>query len=106
MAKKKSNNKSLAIRELLAKTPDIGAKEAVATLANKGIEVKAGLFYIVKGKVQAKKSRKAKVIRAARSAAESTSHFDAVGLIRDVKALAGRAGGYRNLIGLIEALSE
>ena len=56
-----------------------------------------------KGKLKGKRQRRAKVVRAARAAA---SNGDPVGLIRDVRALALRAGGYENLKEVVEALAE
>jgi outer membrane protein TolC len=44
-------NRSQAIRELLKENPKIKAAEAVSALAEKGIKIKVGLFYMVKGKL-------------------------------------------------------
>ena len=56
MAKTKQDvNKSQEIRDVLTANPKIKASEVVAKLAEKGVEVKAGLVYIIKGKLQAEK---------------------------------------------------
>ena len=117
MAKKAQNgvNKSAAIRELLKGNPDIKAGDAVAALGAKGIEIKPGLFYIVKGKIAGRKTRRRRVMRKAvdvaaasggDAAVGSTKKSGALATIRKVKAVAAEVGGMRNLKELIDALSE
>src|SRR5207237_560188 len=83
-------NKSQAIRDLLAARPEMSVKEVLAALADKGLKVTGNLVYFIKGKMKAKTQRRKRVVRAARAA---SSNGDPVTLIREVKALAGRAGG-------------
>jgi hypothetical protein len=106
MAKQKAPvSKSALIREYLKGNRKAPAKEVVEALAAKGITVTEGLVYMQKGKLKGKRQRRAKVIRAAR-AAQATSNGNPVVLIRDVRALAVRAGGYKMLKELVEALGE
>ena len=56
MAKQKTNM-SEAIRQVLKANPSMSAKEVIATLAKKGIEVKEGLVYFVKGQIQGRKGK-------------------------------------------------
>ncbi len=51
-------NESLGMRALLKANPQIGAKEAVAALGAKGVEVSDNLFYFVKGHIKGGKGRK------------------------------------------------
>jgi hypothetical protein len=115
MAKKASNgevNKSEAIRLLLKENPKIKAGDAVATLKAKGIDIAAGLFYIVKGKALGRKKRRKKreqkavtVVETA-STATPTSHVDALATILKLKAFAIEVGGLKTLKKLVDALSE
>ena len=52
---------SEAIRQVFNASPELKAKEVVATLAAKGIEVKEGLVYLVNGQMKGRKKRKEKV---------------------------------------------
>src|SRR6185369_11203352 len=111
MAKTKGVSKSQTIRDHLKANPDAKAKEVVKALAGAGVKVNEGLVYAVKGAMKEKKRRKAKLVKAARAAASvgqergnGFANSDAISLIRDVKALAQRAGGYESLKGLVEAL--
>lgn len=109
MGRKSSNgevNKSAAIRELLKEQPKIKASEAVAALSAKGIKVAPGLFYLVKGKVAGRKSRRRKVQRNAVKVAVASGNSDAVATILKVKKLAVEVGGLRALRSLVEALSD
>jgi hypothetical protein len=114
MAKKASNggvNKSDAIRKLLKENPKIKATEAVAALAEKGVKVTGGLFYMVKGKALGRKSRRKKREAKAVSVVETkstktpTSHGDAVATILKVKTFAKEIGSLGALKELIDALS-
>jgi hypothetical protein len=81
----------------------LAANDERARLGNKGLKVKDSLVYFIKGKMKAKMQRRKRVVRAAQAA---SANGDPVALIRDVKALAGRAGGIGKLKELVEALAE
>ena len=111
MAKKAKDaevNKSHAIRELLKENPKIKAKDAVAALAEKGVVVKASLFYIVKGNLVGRKKRRKKAQKQAMAAVVAVSNGtpDAVATIRSIKEFAAGVGGLRKLKALVDALSE
>jgi hypothetical protein len=111
MAKKAKDtevNKSQAIRELLKENPKIKAKDAVTALAEKGVQVKASLFYIVKGNVLGKKKRRKKGRKQAMEVAVAFSNGtpDAVATIRSIKEFAAGVGGLRKLKALVDALNE
>src|SRR4051812_43060772 len=109
MARAKGVNQSQAIRDHLAANPKASAKEVVEALSKNGMTVKEGLVYAVKGAMSEKKKRKARVVRAAKAAhSDDTagSKADALTMIRAVKSLAEKAGGYQKLMQLVEALAE
>ena len=109
MAKKKGGqNRSSAIREYLGANPKSTAKEVVAGLGEKGIKVKEGLVYAVKGSMKERKRRNARVVKAAKAAHTPgpANKADAITMIREVKALAEKAGGYAKLQELVAALAE
>ena len=61
MAKKKqSQSMSAAIRDVLKANPKLTAKEVVTALAKKGLRVKEGLVYFVKGRMKGRKGRRKK----------------------------------------------
>jgi hypothetical protein len=105
-------NKSQAIRDLLKENPKIKAGDAVTALAAKGVEIKAGLFYIVKGKALGRKKRRktreatAVTVVETASVATPTSHGDALQTILKLKAVAAEVGGLKTLKKLVDALSE
>jgi hypothetical protein len=103
MPKGKKTNKSQAIRDLLTARPEMTAKEVLAALSSRGLKVKDSLVYFIKGKMKAKTHRRKRVVRAARAA---STNGDPVTLIREVKVLAGRAGGIGKLKELVEAMAE
>lgn len=113
-SKTDGSNKSQAIRDLLKEKPEIKASEAVAALAEKGIAIKSSLFYMVKGSVAGRKSRRRKNKRTAvKMMTESPSGVavvakksDAVATIRKIKTIAAEVGGLRSLKALVDALSE
>jgi len=112
MAKEKVS-KSQLIRDYLDAHPEAKANDVVAALGENGHKVSANLVYFNKGKTAAKKQRRKQVVKAATAAASghgvgngSTSKSDAVTLVRDVKSLAQRAGGYNRLRDLVNALAE
>jgi hypothetical protein len=109
VAKKKNGlNKSEEVRQLLKGNPQIGGKEAVATLAEKGIKISGNLFYFVKGQMKGRKARRKKAQRTVSKIAESThgTRSDAVATILKVKAWANEVGGMKSLKALVDALSE
>ena len=107
-------NKSQMVREILAANPEMKAKEVVAMMAEKGQPITDNLVYFLKGKSSAKKARKKRVVKAAKAAASSgmiakngaMAKADALTMIREVKALALKAGGYAKLKELVDALAE
>jgi len=103
MPRGKKRNKSQAVRDVLTAKPDMTTKEVVAALADKGLNVKPNLGYFIKGKMKARTQRRKRVVRAAQAA---SANGDPVTLIREVKVLAGRAGGIGKLTELVEALAE
>lgn len=108
MARKSSEdgvNKSQAIRDLLTENPKITPREIIENLAQKGIEVKPSLIYIVKGKLQEKK-RRARRDEKAVSRASAGGKNDAVATIMKVRKLAEEVGGMRSLRAIVEALDQ
>jgi len=110
-------NKSQAVRDLLKANPEIKAKEAVSTLAEKGVTVTSSLFYLVKGNVAGRKSRRRKnkqkavtmmtaSVNGDVSATPAKGKSDALATIRKIKNLAAEVGGLRSLRELVDALSE
>ena len=110
MAKAKTQgSKSQSIRDFFTSNPTAKAKEVVAALGKTGIEVNEGLVYAVKGGMKEKKRRKkrvAKAAMAAHSAGTLSVKADAITMIREVKALAEKAGGFAKLTELVAALAE
>ena len=109
MAKKTDGvNRSEEIRKLLKANPKISAKEVAATLAAKGIDVNSGLYYMVKGQMLGRKSRRARAQKAVTNvtAVTHTTRSDAVSTILKVKACAKEVGGMKALKALVEALSD
>ena len=110
MAKAKTEvSKSESIREFLTENPKAKAKEVVAALAEKGVKVNEGLVYAVKGGMAERKKRKKRVVKAAMAAHSPETpavKADALTMIREVKALAAKAGGYAKLTELVMALAE
>ena len=93
MAKAKSAvNMSEAIRTVFAATPGASAKEVIATLKTKGINVNEGLVYAVKGKLKPakKKAPKATVKAAAPSSKKSVNKRR---LLADPHTVLSRFGG-------------
>jgi hypothetical protein len=108
MARTKGSNRSQSIREFLTANPDSKAKEVVEALAKTGIKVNEGLVYAVKGAMKEKSKRKKRVAKAAMAASKNgqAGKTDAITMIREVKSLAEKAGGYEKLKELVDALSE
>ncbi len=107
MAKQKEPvNKSAAIREQLTQNPKMKAKEIVAALAEKGIEVKPGMVYFTKGRMKKGKQGKARAKAEANTGNARAVRSDPVGIIRKVKNLASEVGGLAKLKALVEELAE
>jgi hypothetical protein len=104
--KKNGASKSEQIRQLLITNPEVGAKEAVAMLAEKGIEVSENLYYYTKGQMKGRKSRKKRAQKVVSKVAEATGvvRSDALATILKVKALATEVGGLKKLRALVDAL--
>jgi hypothetical protein len=105
MAKKKNGvNKSDAIRQMLAEHPEAKSPEIVSLLAKKGIKVSANLVYFVKARSRARKRkvRRQKAVAASRNAGIANP----IELILDVRRLAEKAGGLRQLKQLVDILAE
>jgi hypothetical protein len=111
MAKAKTEvNKSQSIRDFFTSNPKAKAKEVVEALGKNGIKVNEGLVYAVKGGMKERKRRKKRVVKAALAAhsagTPAVAKADALTMIREVKALAAKAGGYAKLMELVAALAE
>jgi arginine repressor len=103
MAKKKST-KAAAIREALAKQPKASAKDIVKALAARGVKASAAHVYMIKS-LSRKKARKAKRAKAV-AVSRQAGHADPVALIVEVRRLAEKAGGIRQLKQLVDVLAE
>jgi hypothetical protein len=117
MARKARNggvNMSESIRQVLKESPEMKAKEIVATLAKKGIKVAEGLVYFIKGKMKGKKGRRRKARQMvekvtatmSNNGAAITNAGDVVATILKVKHLAANVGGLKKLKQLVDALNE
>ena len=107
MARKKNGvNKSEEIRQQLRANPAIGAKDVVAALSKKGIQVSEGLVYFVKGHLKGRTGRKKKPKAAVANVVAATGNGDVVSTVLKVKYLAAEVGGMKKLKALVEALSE
>ena len=106
---RKHGAKSQAVRDHLKEQPEASAKDVVTALGAKGMKVTANLVYFLKGAAKSTKQRKARVVKAAKAAHSNNTvanNIDALTMIREVKALAQKAGGIENLKSLVEALAE
>jgi hypothetical protein len=103
-SQKSDVNKTVAVKEALAKDPKAKASEIVSALAAQGIRVSSAYVYALKSKAKAKKRKEKREKAVATS--KSIGVTDPVALIREVKNLALRAGGLRNLKQLVEVLGE
>ena len=107
---KKSVNKSEEIRTLFTATPTASAKEVVATLKAKGIDVSENYVYGVKKTLTPKKKKPPKTpVKSAApttAAAPSSNGQLSVGAsIAVVKAAAERVGGWATLKEIVDALA-
>src|SRR5436190_966190 len=106
MAKKKqSQSMSAAIRDVLKANPKLTAKEVVTALAKKGLRVKEGLVYFVKGRMKGRKGRRKKAGQMV-ARVTATGNSDPVATILKVKRWAEDVGGIKQLKALVDALSE
>jgi hypothetical protein len=101
-------NKSEEIRQLLRANPNVSAKEVRDALRAKGIKISDKLYYLVKGKMLGKQSRKNKAQKmvAKFAASTGTGNADALSTILKIKSCANQVGGLKKLRALVEALSE
>jgi hypothetical protein len=100
----KPGNRSQAIREALAESPQAGSREIVTQLAKKGIKVSATLVYYVRSK-QNQQKRRQKYERVA-LASQATAATNPVALVLRVKELSREVGGIRHLKQLVDLLAE
>lgn len=110
MAKRKSVNKSQAVRDLYAKNPKMPVRLAVESLAKQGIKIAPSQVYFVlggmKGKAKRRKGEQRRAVAANHKAGNKTGMTDPIEILADLKALAERAGGMGNLKRLIEVLAD
>jgi hypothetical protein len=107
MAKKRNGpSKSAAIRDVLMANGKLTAKEVVSILAAKGIKVKEGLVYAVKGYMRGRKGRRKKAQQMVAKVAVTTGDGDAVKTILKIKGWANEVGGLKRLKSLVDALAE
>lgn len=111
MARRAQNgevNKSQEIRDLFTQNPEIKVKDIIETLSGRGIYVKPGLVYLVKGKMSGIKKRRRRGRRRADSAVAAAgvavAATDVLTTVKKVKDLAASVGGMKKLKALIEAL--
>jgi hypothetical protein len=109
MARQKNGvNKSEELRQLLEANPEISARDAVAALGARGIEISDNLYYFIKGKIKGRKGKKKKAQQVIAKVAEANNvpRSDALATILKVKAVANEVGGLKKLRALVEALSD
>jgi hypothetical protein len=107
MARNKGDvNRSEEIRKVFKANPALKAKEVVAALAEKGIEVQEGLVYLVKGKMLGRRRRRRKAHKVVASVARTTGSADALATVLKIKALADQVGGMKKLKALVDAMTE
>jgi len=97
-------NKSVAVKEVLAKNPKTSVKEVISALAAQGVKVSYTYVYALKSKGKAKKRKEKR--EKAMATSNNMGVLDPVDLIRQVKELALRTGGLRNLRQLVDVLGE
>lgn len=99
---RKAQPKSAKVRAFIEENPTATTKEIVAGLKAKGVRVSSTYVYGLRamGKAKKAKAKRQKV------AAMSNGIADAADLVRSIKELAGKAGGYKNLESLVKVLGE
>jgi hypothetical protein len=97
-------NKSAAIRTILEKNPKTPVKEIVSTLDGQGIKVHPNLVYLIKSqtKQKAKRAKRKQAVEATQRAGIANP----VELILEVRKVAEKAGGIRQLKKLVDLLAE
>jgi hypothetical protein len=103
-------NKSELVRQMLIQSPELGVAGIVKAMNESGHKITPNLVYFLRGKMAGRKARKKRVMRAVKAAVPSANGIagktDAITMIREVKALAEKAGGYEKLKELVDALAE
>lgn len=108
---KKTVNKSEEVRTVLAATPSASAKDVVATLKQKGIDVSENLVYGVKQDLAKKAKATTKVtapVQAAPTKIAAPSSNGSLGVgasIAVAKAAAEKVGGWAALKEIVDALA-
>jgi len=104
----KAPSKSSMVRDVLKENRKLTAKEVVAAMAEKGIDVTEGLVYFVKGQMKGKRGRRKKASQAVApvAAAPVSVNGDAVKTILKIKGWASEIGGMKKLKALVEALID
>jgi len=97
-------NKSAAVKEVFAKNPKTPVKEVISALAAQGVKVSYTYVYALKSKGKAKRRKEKR--QKAMATSNNMGVLDPVDLIRQVKELALRTGGLRNLRQLVDVLGE
>jgi hypothetical protein len=106
MAKAKVEvNKSEEIRTVLAATPGASAKEVVATLKAKGIDVTDALVYAVKTNLNGKKKKPGKVSKTMVATPSPKVHLGVGASIALIKTTAEKVGGWSSLKEIVDALA-
>jgi hypothetical protein len=103
---KRKVNKSEAIREQFQLNPKARASEIVETLGKKGIDVKPGLVYMIKGGMMQRKSHKRQKAARVAQAGQKSGMPDPLTLLLKTKELAKEAGGIDNLKTLVGILAD
>jgi arginine repressor len=105
----KAPSKSSVVRAFIKDNRTMTAKEVVAAMAEKGIDVTEGLVYFAKGQMKGRRKKVKQMVAkvaATTSTATPTSNADAVKTILKVKGWASEVGGMKKLKSLVDALSE
>ena len=100
MARQKNGvNKSEEIRQMLRANSKVTAREVCDTLGARGIKISPKLYYLVKGDMLGKQSRKNKARNMVAKVAISTGtgSADALSTILKVKRSANEVGGLKKL---------
>ena len=102
-------NKSQLVRDMLQMSPELSVAAIVKAMNDQGHKITPNLVYFLRGKMSAKKARKKRVVKAAKVAASNNGEAtktDTLTMIRAVKDLAQKAGGYEKLMELVNALAD
>jgi len=96
--------KASAIRELLASDPKMKTSALIESLKSKGIKVSSNHVYLIKSKLKGRKRRQTRERAAA--ASKKIGMTNPAQAVLDVRALALRLGGMKNLKTLVDVLAE